>query len=62
MLTNIVIIYYVQDPETVSCNGNLLLIRAVGAKLMLVPPKEDGSVADYNTIYKMIDQYVEKLT
>ena len=52
----------IQDPALVGCCGNLLLDRAVGAKLLLVPPKEDRGVVDYDSLYEMIEQYAGRLT
>ena len=46
----------------VGCGGNLLLDRAVGAKVLLVPPKEDRGVVDYESLYKMMDEYADKLS
>ena len=46
----------------VGCGGNLLLDRAMGAKVLLVPPKEDRGVVDYESLYKMMDEYADKLS
>lgn len=46
----------------VGCGGNLLLDRAVGAKLLLVPPKEDKGVVDYESLHKMVGEYANKLS
>ena len=34
----------------------------MGAKLLLVPPKEDRGVVDYASLYKMMDEYTDKLS
>ena len=39
-----------------------MLDRAVGANLLLVPPKEDRGVVDYESLYRMMDDYAEKLS
>ena len=55
-----------QDPEAVGCRGNLLLDRAVGSKVILVPPLlyEGGGSVDGKDMkglkYKMED-YKTKL-
>ena len=51
-----------QGPQPSGCGGNLLLDCVVGAKLKFVPPKPDIGVVDYESLYKMMEQYADKLS
>ena len=54
-----------QDTDAVDCRGNLLLDRAVGAKIILVPPLsyEGGTVygRDMKGLKHKMEDYKEKL-
>ena len=51
-----------QDPQSSGCGGNLLLDCVVGAKLKFVPPKPDIGVVDYESLYKMMEEYADQLS
>ena len=52
-----------QDPQSsAGCGGNLLLDCVVGAKLKFVPPKPDIGVVDYESLYRMMEEYADQLS
>ena len=50
-----------QDANTVGCRGNILLNRAVGSKILLIPPMPYGAKGDVEGLEGKMKRYKQKL-